>query len=87
MPSARRWTSTSTRHDGEAATVEQFVACMAEASGRDLTQFFTWYTQAGTPQVTVETDYDAAARRYTLTLTQDVKPTPGQAEKLPCIFR
>jgi aminopeptidase N len=69
------------RHDGEAATVEQFVACMADASGRDLTQFFTWYTQAGTPEVTVTSEYDAAARRYTLTLTQQVKPTPGEPEK------
>ena len=37
------------RHDGEAATVEDFVACMADASGRDLAQFFRWYEQAGTP--------------------------------------
>ncbi len=72
-----------TRHDGEAATVEQFVACMAEASGRDLKQFFNWYTQAGTPQVTAETAYDAETRRYTLTLQQDVKSTPGQTEKRP----
>ena len=71
------------RHDGEAATVEQFVACMAEASGRNLTQFFTWYTQAGTPKLEAEAEYDAAARRYTLTLTQSVKPAPGQQEKQP----
>ncbi|MCA3573761.1 MAG: aminopeptidase N, partial [Aestuariivirga sp.] len=69
------------RHDGEAATVEQFVACFAAVSGRDLTQFFTWYTQAGTPQVTAEAAYDAKTRRYTLTLSQQVKPTPGQPEK------
>ena len=71
------------RHDGEAATVEQFVQCMAEASGRDLTQFFSWYTQAGTPTATAEGRYDAAAKQYTLTLEQQVKPTPGQAEKQP----
>ncbi|PZF77727.1 aminopeptidase N [Aestuariivirga litoralis] len=69
------------RHDGEAATVEQFVACMAEASGRDLTQFFTWYSQAGTPAVKAEGHYDAAKKQYTLTLEQQVKPTPGQLEK------
>jgi aminopeptidase N len=69
------------RHDGEAATVEQFVACMADASGRDLTQFFTWYTQAGTPEVKATSEYDAASRRLTITLTQQVKPTPGQPEK------
>ena len=71
------------RHDGEAATVEQFVACMSEASGRDLAQFFTWYTQAGTPNVTAEGRYDAAKRQYTLTLEQQVKPTPGQEQKQP----
>ena len=71
------------RHDGEAATLEQFVSCFADASGRDLTQFFTWYTQAGTPRLTAETEYDAVARRYTLTLTQEVKPTQGQPEKHP----
>ena len=71
------------RHDGEAATVEQFVTCMAEASGRDLTQFFNWYTQAGTPTVTADGKYDAVTRQYVLTLEQQVKPTPGQAEKHP----
>ena len=40
-----------TRHDGEAATVEQFVQCFADVSGRDLTQFMLWYSQAGTPEV------------------------------------
>lgn len=71
------------RHDGEAATVEQFVQCMAEASGRDLSQFFTWYTQAGTPSVVAEGHYDAAKKQYTLTLEQQVKPTPGQEQKQP----
>jgi len=71
------------RHDGEAASVEQFVACMSDASGRDLSQFFTWYTQAGTPSVTAEGHYDAASKQYTLTLEQQVKPTPGQEQKQP----
>ncbi|MCA3559797.1 MAG: aminopeptidase N [Aestuariivirga sp.] len=71
------------RHDGEAATVEQFVRCMAEVSGRDLTQFVTWYTQAGTPRVTAEGHYDAAKKQYTLALEQHVKPTPGQDQKQP----
>ncbi len=71
------------RHDGEAATVEQFVACMSEASGRDLTQFFSWYTQAGTPLITAQAHYDAAGRQYTLTLEQQVNPTPGQDDKQP----
>ncbi|WP_421695779.1 aminopeptidase N [Aestuariivirga sp.] len=71
------------RHDGEAATVEDFVTCMADASGRDLGQFFTWYTQAGTPQVTAATAYDPAKKQFTLTLEQEVRPTTGQEEKQP----
>ena len=71
------------RHDGEAATVEQFVTCMAEASGRDLSQFFTWYTQAGTPRVTATGQYDAARQQYALTLQQQVAPSAAEPEKRP----
>ncbi|MCU0832308.1 MAG: aminopeptidase N [Rhizobiaceae bacterium] len=71
------------RHDGDAATVEQFVAAFAEASGEDLRQFFLWYTQAGTPELEIVTAYDEAARRYSVTLAQSVAPTPGQPEKTP----
>ena len=53
------------RHDGEAATVEQFIQCFADAAGRDMTQFMRWYNQAGTPEVTVATRYDAARKTYT----------------------
>ena len=49
------------RHDGEAATIEQFVQCFADASGKDFTQFMRWYSQAGTPEVTANGQYDAAA--------------------------
>lgn len=71
------------RHDGDAATVEQFVACMAEASGRDLTQFFAWYQQAGTPRLSVRGQYDEGARRFTVTISQHVKRLKGQANKMP----
>jgi aminopeptidase N len=71
------------RHDGEACTMEDFVACMEEASGRDLGQFFRWYNQAGTPEVIAETRYDAAARVFELTLTQHQLQRDGEAEKLP----
>jgi aminopeptidase N len=71
------------RHDGEAATVEDFVRCMADASGRDLSQFFKWYEQAGTPGVRVTTSYDQKGKIFDLTLEQKTVPTPGQAEKLP----
>ena len=71
------------RHDNQAVTIEDFVRCMADASGADLSHFAVWYAQAGTPVVTVSDAYDAAARRYTLTLRQEVPATPGQAEKRP----
>ncbi|HTR14856.1 MAG TPA: aminopeptidase N [Roseiarcus sp.] len=71
------------RYDGQAATVEQFIACFAEVSGRDLDQFMRWYTQAGTPKVTVRTDYDSAARTYKIDVAQSLAPTPGQPTKLP----
>src|SRR5436190_13607266 len=69
------------RHDGEAATVEDFVRCMADASGRDLSQFFSWYEQAGTPEVVVSEKYNEAAKIYELTLEQVTSPTPGQPDK------
>jgi aminopeptidase N len=74
------------RHDGEAATVEQFIQCFADASGRDLTQFMRWYSQAGTPQVTVTGRFDAAAKAYTVDCKQTVPPTPGQPAKEPMVI-
>ena len=71
------------RHDGQAVTCEDFVAAMVDASGVDLGQFKLWYSQAGTPQISAEAIYDAAARTYTLTLTQQCPPTPGQPTKKP----
>ncbi|MCM2291924.1 aminopeptidase N [Allorhizobium sp. BGMRC 0089] len=71
------------RHDGEAATVEDFVRCFADVSGRDLSQFSLWYNQAGTPHVTVTTDYDASAKSFRIDLEQMVPPTPGQPNKQP----
>jgi aminopeptidase N len=69
------------RHDGEAATVEQFVQCFADVSGRDFSQFMRWYAQAGTPEVVATPHYDAQARAYRLDLVQKVPPTPGQPHK------
>jgi aminopeptidase N len=71
------------RHDGEAATVEDFVKCLADASGRDLGQFFRWYEQAGTPKVTVRGTYDAAAKRYELAVSQKTERRTGEKKKLP----
>jgi aminopeptidase N len=71
------------RFDGTAATVENFLSCFAESSGRDLSHFALWYNQAGTPQIRVESDYDPAAGTFSLTLSQSTPPTPGQSEKKP----
>src|SRR5271170_4781611 len=75
-----------TRHDGEAATVEQFVQCFAEVSGRDFSQFMLWYTQAGTPEIVVAPHYDPRAKTYRLDITQTVPPTPGQPNKAPMVI-
>ncbi|MBI1386272.1 MAG: aminopeptidase N [Rhizobiales bacterium] len=71
------------RHDGEAATVEQFIACFESACEVDLGQFMLWYEQAGTPQLIVKTRHDAAKATLTLDLEQAIAPTPGQARKKP----
>ncbi len=71
------------RHDGTAATVEDFVAAMADANNRDFTQLARWYNQAGRPRVKAETHYDGAARIFDLTLSQSTPPTPGQPTKEP----
>lgn len=71
------------RHDGQAVTCDDFAAAMADANDFDMSHFKRWYSQSGTPHVTVEEDYDAAAKRYTLTLSQETRPTPGQERKYP----
>ncbi|WJH39435.1 aminopeptidase N [Aliirhizobium terrae] len=71
------------RHDGQAVTVEDYVKCFEDASGRDLTQFFRWYIQAGTPLVTASGSYDQAAGTFTLSLEQMTPATPGQPNKEP----
>jgi aminopeptidase N len=74
------------RHDGQAATVEQFVQCFADVSGRDMTQFMLWYAQAGTPEVTVSSRYDARDKILRLDVKQLVPPTPGQPVKQPMVI-
>ena len=71
------------RHDGEAATVEDFIACFAESSGRDLTHFMTWYSQAGTPGLVCDVKFNAQKRTVDLTIEQALSPTPGQPTKKP----
>ena len=75
-----------TRHDGQAATVEQFVQCFADVSGRDMKQFMRWYSQAGTPEVVVTPKYDARTHTYRLDIAQTIPPTPGQPTKEPMVI-
>lgn len=74
------------RHDGEAATCEDFVRAIEEGAGIDLAQFRLWYSQAGTPRITARIDTDAATGERTLCLAQSVPPTPGQPDKAPMLI-
>ena len=73
------------RHDGQAVTCDEFVSAMAaahleETKGKtliDFSQFMRWYSQSGTPRVSVAESYDALSQQYTLTLTQISPPSPG----------
>jgi aminopeptidase N len=72
------------RHDGQACTIEDWLAVFEETTGRDLSQFKRWYAQAGTPRLKVEEAY--ADGTYTLTFSQHTKPTPGQPDKAPQVL-
>src|SRR5690606_31018269 len=74
------------RHDGQATTIEAFLAAFADANAVNLDQFKTWYLQAGTPRLSVDEHYDAAAQTYTLKLKQETLPTPGQPSKQPLVL-
>ena len=74
------------RNDGRAATCEDFINAMAEANGRDLKQFFLWYSQAGTPRVQVKTYWDPEASTYTIVASQSTPATPGQPVKHPFVI-
>ena len=75
-----------TRNDGKSVTIDDYAKCMEDVSGKDLTQFKRWYSQAGTPSVFAEGEYDEKAQTYTLKLRQETKPTPNQPEKLPFVI-
>ena len=79
------------RHDGQAVTCDDFAQAIADANpGSELSTrldaFKRWYAQAGTPRVAARGQYDAEARRYTLTLSQRCEPSPGQPDKLPFVI-
>lgn len=72
------------RHDGQACTIEDWIAVFEEAAGRDLSQFKRWYEQAGTPRIDVAESWSDGD--YTLTLSQHTAPTPGQPLKEPLLI-
>ncbi len=72
------------RHDGQAVTIEDWLKVFEDTTGRDLGQFMRWYSQAGTPRLTV-TDYFKGGT-YTLHFKQHTPPTPGQGEKQPQVI-
>ncbi|MEM6438823.1 MAG: aminopeptidase N [Pseudomonadota bacterium] len=72
------------RHDGQACTIEDWIRVFEDATGRDLSAFARWYSQAGTPRVRVAEDWDGAV--YSLTLSQETPPTPGQPDKAPLVI-
>jgi aminopeptidase N len=73
------------RFDGQAVTVEDFLSAFESVSGRDLSDFFRWYGQAGTPEIRLECEWDEAKKTVDLRLSQTTCPTPGQPEKAPLV--
>lgn len=74
------------RYDGQAVTIQHFAECMQEHTELDLSAFFLWYHQAGTPIVKLNGHYDSVAETYTLTAQQQIPPTAGQTETLPMLI-
>ncbi len=72
------------RHDGQAVTIEDWLKVFEDATGRDLSQFMRWYSQAGTPRLKVTENFENG--RYSLHFSQEIPPTPGQQEKHPQVI-
>lgn len=74
------------RHDGQAATIEDFVKAMADSSQKDFSQFMLWYSQAGTPTLKCTSNYDQEAKTFAITFKQTIPATPGQPHKNPHVI-
>jgi len=72
------------RHDGQACTIEDWLAVFEDVTGRDLTQFKRWYSQAGTPRLTMKEEYKSGC--YTLTFTQSLKPSQSTQDPQPQVI-
>ncbi|MFN9068045.1 MAG: aminopeptidase N, partial [Bdellovibrionales bacterium] len=77
-----------TKYDGQAITIEEFISCMQQTSGKDFSEFKKWYHQSGTPHVSVECNYHIQNKTLDIELTQKTPPTANQSEKsaLPIPF-
>lgn len=73
-------------YDGQAVTTEDFLYAMELASGKDLTQFKRWYSQAGTPEIKITSHYDQDKKTFTLKISQSCPPTSDESEKEPLHF-
>ncbi|QCD85053.1 aminopeptidase N [Vigna unguiculata] len=71
------------RHDGQAVTCEDFFSAMRDANDADFANFLSWYSQAGTPVVKINTSYNSEAHTFSLKISQEIPPTPGQSVKEP----
>ena len=71
------------RHDGQAVTCDDFLSAMQSATDRDLTQFSLWYSQSGTPEITLSHQVDKSSNTHTFTLKQYTPPTADQRTKQP----
>ncbi|MBU1567939.1 MAG: aminopeptidase N [Proteobacteria bacterium] len=71
------------RHDGQAVTCDDFVAAMNDASGVDLDQFKNWYSQAGTPVLSVKGEWLEHEEEYRLVIRQNLADTPGRTGSHP----
>ncbi|WP_299472065.1 aminopeptidase N [uncultured Roseibium sp.] len=74
------------RHDGDATTIEAFLACFEDATKADLRQFSLWYEQAGTPVISVKTRHDPKSRTFSVSLSQEIPPVPGQKSSKPALI-
>lgn len=74
------------RHDGQAATCDDFLTAMEDASGKDLSEFKRWYSQAGTPELRIRDKWDEEQGTYTLQVSQQTPATPGQPDKEPLVI-
>ncbi|MEY4616248.1 MAG: aminopeptidase [Pseudomonadota bacterium] len=74
------------KHDGQSITIEDFLNCFEHVSKKDLDAFSRWYSQAGTPKVSVTEQYDENSKTYSLEFNQSCSPSPGQDSKLPFVI-